>query len=48
MRDWNAPGNLVGFITRINRIRREHRALQLYRNLAFHPPTIRTSSGTAR
>ena len=35
-RDWNAPGNLVGFVTRINRIRREHRALQLYRNLAFH------------
>ena len=33
MRDWNAPGNLVGFITRVNRIRREHRALQLYRNL---------------
>ena len=24
MRDWNAPGNLGGFITRLNRIRREH------------------------
>ncbi len=36
VRDWNAPGNLTGFITRINRIRREHRALQLYRNLIFH------------
>jgi starch synthase (maltosyl-transferring) len=36
VRDWNAPGNLVGLITRINRIRREHRALQLYRNLTFH------------
>ncbi|HEU4366641.1 MAG TPA: alpha-1,4-glucan--maltose-1-phosphate maltosyltransferase [Methylomirabilota bacterium] len=35
-RDWSAPGNLVGFITRINHIRRAHRALQLYRNLAFH------------
>jgi starch synthase (maltosyl-transferring) len=35
-RDWNAPGNLVGFITRVNRVRREHRALQLYRNLTFH------------
>jgi starch synthase (maltosyl-transferring) len=35
-RDWDAPGNLVGFITRINRIRREHRALQLYHNLTFH------------
>jgi starch synthase (maltosyl-transferring) len=37
VRDWNAPGNLGGLITRINRIRREHRALQLYRNLRFHP-----------
>jgi len=35
-RDWSAPGNLVGFVTRLNRIRREHRALQLYQNLAFH------------
>jgi starch synthase (maltosyl-transferring) len=36
-RDWSAPGNLVDYITRINRIRREHRALQLYSNLTFHP-----------
>ena len=36
VRDWNAPGNLTGLITRINRLRREHRALQLYRNLTFH------------
>jgi starch synthase (maltosyl-transferring) len=35
VRDWDAPGNLVGFITRINRTRRAHRALQLYRNLRF-------------
>src|SRR4029077_13887417 len=35
-RDWDAPGNLVGFVTRINRIRRAHRALQLYDNLRFH------------
>jgi starch synthase (maltosyl-transferring) len=35
-RDWNAPGNLVDLVTRVNRIRREHRALQLYDNLAFH------------
>ena len=35
-RDWDAPGNLVGFVTRINRIRRGHRALQLYDNLRFH------------
>ena len=35
-RDWNAPGNLTAFITAVNRLRREHRALQLYQNLAFH------------
>ena len=35
-RDWDAPGNLVGFITRINRIRRGHRALHGYRNLTFY------------
>ena len=37
VRDWNAAGNLGGFVTRLNRIRREHRALQLYDNLRFHP-----------
>jgi starch synthase (maltosyl-transferring) len=36
VRDWSAPGNLVGFVTRVNRIRRDHRALQQYRNLRFH------------
>ena len=36
MRDWTAPVNLAGLITRLNRVRREHRALQLYRNLTFH------------
>ena len=35
-RDWNAPGNITGLITAVNRARRQHRALQLYRNLAFH------------
>ena len=35
-RDWNAPGNIKEFITRLNRIRRENRALQQYRNLRFH------------
>ncbi|HTO12456.1 MAG TPA: alpha-1,4-glucan--maltose-1-phosphate maltosyltransferase [Candidatus Binatia bacterium] len=35
-RDWSTPSSLAGFITRLNRIRREHRALQLYRNLEFH------------
>jgi len=36
-RDWNAPGNLVPLITKVNRARREHRALQLYDNLRFYP-----------
>ncbi|MBI1734131.1 MAG: alpha-1,4-glucan--maltose-1-phosphate maltosyltransferase [Candidatus Rokubacteria bacterium] len=36
-RDWDAPGNLVSFITRVNAIRRAHRALQLMTNLTFHP-----------
>ncbi len=35
-RDWSAPGNLVDFVTRVNRIRRENRALQLSTNLRFH------------
>jgi starch synthase (maltosyl-transferring) len=37
VRDWTTPGNLGGLITRVNRIRREHPALQLYDNLRFHP-----------
>lgn len=36
-RDWDAPGNLSGEITRLNVVRRENRALQLYDNIAFHP-----------
>jgi len=36
-RDWNAPGNIKAFITALNRIRKENRALQALRNLAFHP-----------
>jgi starch synthase (maltosyl-transferring) len=34
-RDWNAPGNIKEIITRLNRIRRENRALQQLRNLRF-------------
>jgi starch synthase (maltosyl-transferring) len=34
-RDWNAPGNIKQFITRLNRIRRENPALQHARNLYF-------------
>ncbi|PYO04802.1 MAG: alpha-1,4-glucan--maltose-1-phosphate maltosyltransferase [Candidatus Rokuibacteriota bacterium] len=36
-RDWGAPGNLVDYVTRINRIRRENRALHAYTNLRFYP-----------
>ena len=35
-RDWNAPGNLTDYLTRLNRIRREHPALQRYDNLRFY------------
>jgi starch synthase (maltosyl-transferring) len=34
-RDWNAPGNIKEWITRLNRIRKENRALQFYDNLQF-------------
>ncbi|MCX6971287.1 MAG: alpha-1,4-glucan--maltose-1-phosphate maltosyltransferase [Verrucomicrobia bacterium] len=32
-RDWNAPGNIKEFLTRLNTIRRQNRALQEYSNL---------------
>jgi starch synthase (maltosyl-transferring) len=35
VRDWNAPGNIKQDVARINRIRRENRALQLLTNLEF-------------
>ena len=35
-RDWNAPGHIKAWITALNRIRRENRALQLYDNLRFY------------
>ena len=35
-RDFTAPGNLVDYLTRINRIRREHPALQRSDTLQFH------------
>ncbi len=34
--DPERPGNIRGWVTAFNRIRREHPALQLYRNLRFH------------
>ena len=36
-RDWNAPGNIKEHITKLNRIRRENRAMQGYDNLRFLP-----------
>jgi starch synthase (maltosyl-transferring) len=36
VRDWDAPGNLVDYVTRVNRIRRENRALHGYANLRFY------------
>jgi starch synthase (maltosyl-transferring) len=35
-RDWNAPGNIKNWITRINKIRKQNRALQMYTNLRFY------------
>jgi len=35
-RDWDAPGNIKEWITRLNQIRKENRALQFYDNLRFH------------
>jgi len=32
-RDWNAPGNIKDFLTRLNTIRRQNRALHQYANL---------------
>jgi starch synthase (maltosyl-transferring) len=36
-RDWNAPGNIKDWIARINQIRKQNRALQMYTNLRFYP-----------
>jgi starch synthase (maltosyl-transferring) len=35
-RDWNAPGNIKDWIARLNKIRKQNRALQLYTNLRFY------------
>ncbi len=34
--DWNRPGNIKEYITKLNKIRKENSALQYYRNLQFH------------
>ncbi|HEX3446479.1 MAG TPA: alpha-1,4-glucan--maltose-1-phosphate maltosyltransferase, partial [Chthoniobacterales bacterium] len=35
-RDWNAPGNIKDYITKLNQIRSANRALHQYENLRFH------------
>jgi len=35
-RNWDAPGNIKDYLTRLNAIRRDNRALQEYANLRFH------------
>ena len=35
-RNWDAPGNIKDWITRINEIRQQNRALQFYDNLRFY------------
>jgi starch synthase (maltosyl-transferring) len=35
--DWDRPGNIIADVTAINRLRREHPALQEYDNLRFYP-----------
>lgn len=34
--DWNRPGNIKAYLSRLNRIRRDHPALQKTRNLRFY------------
>jgi starch synthase (maltosyl-transferring) len=36
VRDWDAPGNIAADVRLVNRIRREHPALQRTTNLSFH------------
>jgi len=35
-RDWDAPGNIKDWVARLNKIRKENRALQMYTNLRFY------------
>ncbi|MGH7727529.1 MAG: maltotransferase domain-containing protein [Vulcanimicrobiaceae bacterium] len=37
VRDWHAPGNIIGEISALNRIRREHLALHDWRTVRFLP-----------
>ncbi|MGI8664293.1 MAG: maltotransferase domain-containing protein [Acidimicrobiales bacterium] len=35
-RDWTAPGSLAGYVTKLNEIRRDHRAFRELRTVHFH------------
>lgn len=35
-RDWNAPGNIKDYITKLNTVRQQNRSLHEYANLRFH------------
>ena len=37
VRDWNAPGNIVAEITKLNEIRKSHKALQSHLGVSFYP-----------
>jgi len=37
IRDYNAPGNIIAEITKLNRIRKNHSALQSHLGLRFYP-----------
>jgi len=37
--DWDRPGNIKSYITKLNRIRKENAALHYYDNLRFYEPT---------
>lgn len=37
VRDWDAPGNIKGFISKLNWIRNENTAFRHFRSLRFHP-----------
>ncbi len=36
-RDWNSPGNIKNYITKLNGIRRDNASLQEFGNIRFHP-----------
>src|SRR5581483_2194601 len=36
VRDWNAPGNIIGEVSALNRIRRAHPALQTHLGVTFY------------